>query len=59
MLKLNDYLCTKCGELFEKLTHNHGDVECPRCGSTKTVFQHAPQAIKAKGVGVHDTRMRV
>ena len=48
----------ECANRFEKLTKDKTHVECPQCGSTRTIFQHAPQAIKASGLGVHDTKMR-
>ena len=58
MLKLYDFICMECANRFEKLTETKTHVECPQCGSTRTVFQHAPQAVKAYGLGVHDTKMR-
>lgn len=58
MLKLYDFICMECSNRFEKLTETKIHVECPQCGSTRTVFKHAPQAIKASGLGVYDTKMR-
>jgi len=59
MLKLYDFICMECANRFEKLVEDKQHVECPQCGSTRTVFQHTPQAIKAKGMGIYNTKMRV
>lgn len=32
-LKVRDYECLKCGEVFEVVSRDGEDVECPKCGA--------------------------
>ena len=60
MIKVRDYICGECGNIFEKfVTHDSDIVECPKCGSGKTTQTLAAPSFKVGGQGAYTNKMKV
>jgi putative FmdB family regulatory protein len=58
-MPLYEYLCPKCGDVFEELRKsvNDGEAPCPRCGETsKRIISNTAFALK--GGGWHATEYK-
>lgn len=60
MIKVFDYICSECGNQFERFVKKTDlSVECPECGSTKTVQTVPSTAFKVTGQGQYTSKMKV
>lgn len=60
MIKVFDYICSDCGNEFERFVKKTDlSVECPECGSTKTVQTMPNSSFKVKGQGQYSSQMKV
>ena len=60
MIKVRDYICSDCGEQFEKfVTYDSEEVECPKCGSNKNTQTLSGSSFKVQGSGAYTNKMVV
>lgn len=59
MLKVKDFKCNDCGDVFEKFVKKNTSTKCPSCGSDNLVELPAGSAFKVMGHGAYTQKMKV